>query len=178
MNLARNRGMITLTMRDDSGNEWLEVRPSAASYRVPNHGYPTHLARLIVDASLEYYLEVLGHCVRRGSLLHKDAANNFNYSEAVSVICSLSGGHVVCSGIESMYYRVSSLHMRTVLEIGQAENMYVTLPDYRYRSNDCLIWIERNFGPRCPACKEAASGYPSKPMDLRCPTSHHSQHEH
>lgn len=169
--------MITLTMRDDSGNDWLEVRPSVATYRVPQHGYPTHLARLIVDASLEYYLEVLGHCVRRGSLVQADTAG-FDYSEAVSIVCSLSGGHVVCSGIETVFCRVSALHMKTVLELGQAENMYVTLPDYRYRSNDCLIWMERRFGPKCPACKEANGAYSSAPIDLRCPATHHSQHEH
>lgn len=172
MNLARAKGLLTVTIQDDCGNEWIEIRHSIAVFRVPNHGYPTHLSRLVVDASLHYYLEVLGHCVQKGSLIFKDARNSFNYSEATSILNALSGGYKACDGIEYLSDRVTNLHMKTVQELGISENIFATLPDFRFRSNDCSLWIDGRIGPRCLACKLASSNLVATPMDLRCPSSH------
>lgn len=177
LNLARSKGLLTLSIRDDCGNEWTEIRHSVALFRVPNHGYPTHLSRLVVDSSLQYYLEVLGHCVQKGSLIFKDARNSFNYSEATSILDSLSGGYTVCDGIEHLSERVADLHMKTVQELGISENMFATLPDFRFRSNNCSMWIDVRTGSRCLACKLASSNLLATPMDLRCPSSSHLHHD-
>lgn len=176
INLARSKGLISLTVKDDCGNEWVEIRDAVPTYRVPKFGYPTHLSRLIVDSSLQYYLEVLGYCVQNGSLLLKDVNSSLNRSEAISILCALSGGYIVCAGIESVLDHVPNLHMRGVQEIGNAQDIYATLPDHRYRSNECLKWIDRRIGPRCQACKSVSSDYSIAPMDLRCSSSHHRRH--
>ena len=168
VNIARARGLLTLTVQDDGGHEWVEIRHSVASYRVPKHGYPTHLSRLIVDSSLQYFLEVLGHCVQNGSLLYKDKSYCLNYSEVTSVLSAVSGEYVVCAGIEHLSDRTADLHMKTVQELGHADNMYATLPDLRYRHIECHKWIDNRFGPNCPACKQATNDLSSAPMDLRC----------
>lgn len=178
LNLARAKGLLTVTIKDDCGNEWIEIRHSFAFFRVPNHGYPTHLSRLVVDSSLQYYLEVLGQCVQKGSLIFKEASYSFNYSEAASILDALNGGHTVCDGIEFLSNRIADVHhMRTVQEVGNADNMYATFPDNRYRSTECSIWIDGRAGSKCLACKLVSSNYHSTPMDLRCPSSHF-HHEH
>lgn len=161
-----------MTIRDDCGNEWIEIRQSIASFRVPNHGYPTHLSRLVVDSSLQYYLEVLGDCIQKGTLILKDINTSFNHSEANSILDALSGGYAVCDGLEYLSDRMDNLHMKTVQEIGVTENIHATLPDYRFRSNDCCLWIDVRLGPKCDACKVASSQHLALPMDLRCPSSH------
>ncbi|KAI9552136.1 hypothetical protein GHT06_022473 [Daphnia sinensis] len=170
-NLARAKGLLTVSMKDECGGEWLEIRQSIAFYRVPNHGYPTHLSRIVVDSSLQYYLEVLGHCVQKGSLIFKDASYSFNYNEAASILDDLSGGYTVCDGIELLSDRITDLHMKNVQELGHSENMYATLPDQRFRSIDCNIWIDSRIGSKCLACKLASSNFiANTPMDLRCPS--------
>lgn len=170
-NLARAKGLLTVSMKDEGGSEWVEIRQSVAFYRVPNHGYPTHLSRIVVDSSLQYYLEVLGHCVQKGSLIFKDASYSFNYNEAASILDDLSGGYTVCDGIELLSDRVTDLHMKNVQELGHSENMYATLPDQRFRSTDCSIWIDSRIGLKCLACKLASSNFiANTPMDLRCPS--------
>ncbi len=176
MSLARAKGLLTLTVKDDCGHEWVEIRHSVASYRVPQHGYPTHLSRLIVDSSLQYFLEVLGHCVENGSLLYNDNSHSINYSEVTSVLSAVSGEYVVCAGIEHLSNRTADLQMKTIQELGQADNMYATLPDHRYRSNECAKWIDYRSGPKCPACKQAATDLSSAPMDLRCVPTHRHKH--
>ena len=182
MNLARSRGLVTLLAKDEYGDEWLEIRSTVATYRVPKYNYPTHLCRLIVDSSLGYFVEVLGHCVRKGSL-YKDSTHSLNQTETASILTALEGGHVVCQGIESVYKQVPDLHMKTAQELGLSDDMYLTLPDYRYRSHDCLMWIDRRLGPRCLACCQSTSmssddEYSRAPIDLRCNTNHPQLHEH
>ena len=182
MNLARSRGLVTLLAKDEYGDEWLEIRSPVATYRVPKYNYPTHLCRLIVDSSLGYFVEVLGHCVRKGSL-YKDSTHSLNQTETASILAALEGGHVVCQGIESVYKQVPDLHMKTAQELGLSDDMYLTLPDYRYRSHDCLMWIDRRLGPRCLACCQSTSlssddEYSRAPIDLRCNTHHPQLHEH
>ena len=41
------------------------------------------------------------------------------------------------------------------MEYGLASKMYFTLPDYRYRSFDCLRLIDSLHGVQCPACQKA-----------------------
>lgn len=172
VNLARSKGLVVMTAKDDCGNEWVDIREAMATYRVPKYGYPTHLSRLIVDCSLQFFIEVLGHCVRKGSLLCKNAPNTLDYSEAASILSALGGGHVVCSGVDTVPYWDSSLHMRTIQEISNAEHKYVTQPDNRYRSLECSLWIDRRMGPSCSACKAAKfADYSVSPIDLRRSTS-------
>lgn len=177
MNLARSKGLTALLSRDDSGNEWVDIRQAIATFRVPYFGYPTHLSRLIVDSSLQYFIEVLGHCVQKGSLLCPSATNSLNYAEITSILCAVNGGHVVCAGIGDMSVQPSDLYMRTVQEIAYTENQYVTQPDNRCRSFECLMWIDRRMGPVCPACKTARSfGDKSvSPIDLRRMSSRRHQ---
>lgn len=172
VNLARSKGLVAMTAKDDCGNEWVDIREAMATYRVPKYGYPTHLSRLIVDCSLQFFIEVLGHCVRKGSLLCKNAPNTLDYSEAASILSALGGGNVVCSGVDTVPYWDSSLHMRTIQEISSAEHKYVTQPDNRYRSLECSLWIDRRMGPSCSACKAAKfADYSVSPIDLRRSTS-------
>ena len=175
MSLARSKGLLALTAKDDCGNEWVDIREAVASYREPKYGYPTHLSRLIVDSSLQYFVEVLGICVKKGSLLCEDASNNLNYSEIGSILSAFGETHIVCAGIDSVSDWVSDLHMRAIQEMGNAENKFATQPDQRYRSVDCSMWIDRRIGQCCPACKTAKlrdyPEYPASPMDLRRPSS-------
>lgn len=179
MSLARSQGLLALTAKDERGNEWVDIREPVASYRVPKYGYPTHLTRLIVDSSLQYYVEVLGHCVQKGSLLCENASNNLNYTEIGSILRAFGGGHIVCAGIDSVSDWVSDSNMRAIQELGNAENKFATQPDQRYRSVDCSMWIDRRLGPSCPACKAAKMrdypDYPASPIDLRRPSSHSHQ---
>lgn len=176
LNLARAKRLLVLSVKDDCGHEWVEIRQSVASYRVPKLGYPTHLSRLIVDSSLHFFLEVLGHCVQSGSLLFNDSSMSFNYTEATSVLNAVSGEYVVCAGIESLTDRSIDLHMKTVQELGSSGDMYATLPDYRFRSNECAKWIDYRLGPKCFACKSVTdvqtSEFSAAPIDLRCTPSH------
>lgn len=165
MALARVKGLLTLTLKDDNGHDWVEIRQPVASYRVPSHGYPIHLSRLIVDSTLQYFIEVLGHCVRNGSLLHTD--NSFNYSEATSVLGAFNGEYIVCAGVETVLRRASNGHMKTIQETGKMEGMYATLPDNRYRSLKCDKWIDNRLGQICIACQQAIRDYSNSPMDLR-----------
>ena len=119
---------------------------------------------------------MLGYCVQNGSLLLKDVNSSLNRSEATSILCALSGGFIVCAGIESVLDHVPNLHMRSVQEIGTAQDVFATLPDHRYRSNECLKWIDRRIGPRCQACKSVSCDYSIAPMDLRCSSSHHRRY--
>lgn len=176
LNLVRAKGLIVLNIKDDSGHEWMEIRQSVASYRVPRHGYPTHLSRLIVDSSLHYFLEVLGHCVQNGSLLYNNDGN-LNYTEASLVLNAVSGEFIVCTGIEALPDKVIDLNIKTVQELGNAKDMYATHPDFRFRSIECTKWIDYRYGPKCSACKHATSlqtvsDMPSAPIDLRCMPSH------
>lgn len=177
LNLARSKGLLTVMVKDDSGNDWAEIRHPIAFYRVPNYGYPSHLSRLLVDSSLEYYLDVLGQCVQKGSLTFKDNSNSFNYPEATSILGALSGDYTVCEGVELLSQRVANMHMKTIQDFGNSENMYATLPDYRFRSYDCNIWIDSRIGTKCLPCKLASSDLLSTPMDLRCSSSN-LHHEH
>ena len=69
MAAVRFSGLSSFEYSDGRGNQWLEVRPPASSaFRVPFFGYRTHLIRLIIDRHLSYWLEVLGQCVRSGTL--------------------------------------------------------------------------------------------------------------
>lgn len=53
-----------------------------------------------------------------------------------------------------MLKRVHQFHPRSALEHGLASKMYFTLPDYRYRSFDCLRLIDANNGTQCLACQK------------------------
>lgn len=161
-------------MKDDCGNEWVEIRQPVAFYRAPKHGYPTHLTRLIVNSSLQYFLEVLGHCIQNGSLLYNDNSYILNYQEATSILSAVNGEYIVCAGVEAVSDRMAGdFNMKTVQEFGNTKNMYMTLPDHKYRSNECAKWIDYRFGPKCSACKQATIAYSSAPMDLRCLPSNH-----
>ena len=88
------------------------------------------------------------------------------------------GGHTVCEGVECLSERVPDLHdMRTIQRVGNADSMYATFPDGRFRSIDCSVWIDGRIGPKCHSCKLATSNFHATPMDLRCPPSH-LHHEH
>lgn len=167
-NLARAKGLLTLTLKDDCGQDWVEIRQSVAFYRVPKHGYPTHLTRLIVNSSLQYFLEVLGHCIRNGSLRYNDNSYGLNYQEATSILSAVNGDYIVCAGVESISHRMAGdSNMKSVQDFGNLKNMYLTLPDNKYRSNECAKWIDYRFGPKCSACEQAALEFSSVPMDLR-----------
>ena len=173
MNLARSKGFLCLLMKDDSGKDWLEIRQSVATHRVPKHNYPTHLSRLIVDSSLQYFLEVLGHCVQQGSLFN-DVSKHLDYSETATVLCALDGGFTVCAGIERDLVEDPTLHRKNTQELCMDENVYVTFPDSRYRSNECTKWINHRMGPNCLACKtndSSAHEYSVCPIDLRFSSS-------
>ena len=145
-------------------------------YRVPRHDYPTHLSRLIVDSNLQYFLEVLGHCVQRGSFF-KDMSSGLNYSEMTSVLCALDGGYRICDGVASFAKRLPAVDAKSAQECGLLRNLDFTLPDHRFRSHDCLKWIDNQLGPSCLPCRSTMSSIDSMaPIDLRC-TSHLEQHE-
>ena len=174
--LARSKGLITILMKDDRGNDWLEVRQFIAGHRVPKHNYPTHLSRLLVNADVHYFLEVLGHCVRQGSLVKDPGNPGLDHSKASALLRALNGGFTVCAGVE----RSLSTTDKSVQEICYSENLHLTVPDNRYRSTDCSKWIDNRIGPRCSACllkKTIKEEYSVSPMDLRC-TSAHQQYEH
>ncbi|XP_057367139.2 uncharacterized protein LOC130688195 isoform X2 [Daphnia carinata] len=173
-NLACANGLLTLTMKDDCGHRWVEVRQSATSFRVPKHGYPAHLTRLVVDYSLQYFVEVLGHCVQHGSLHCNSNNRSLNYLEATSVLSAVNGKYVVCAGVEAIPDRMADeFRPKAVQEFQTAKNMCLTLPDHRYRSNQCAKWIDNQLGPNCGACKEATIEFSTAPMDLRCTPSNH-----
>ncbi|KAI9563191.1 hypothetical protein GHT06_010649 [Daphnia sinensis] len=171
-NLACANGLLTLTMKDDCGHEWVEVRQSVASFRVPKHGYPAHLTRLVVDCSLQYFVEVLGQCVQRGSLHYNGNNNSLNYPEATSVLSAVNGNYVVCVGVGAIPDRMADeFRPKAVLEFETAKNTYLTHPDQRYRSNQCAKWIDYRLGPKCGACKQTTFEFSAAPMDLRCVSS-------
>jgi len=174
--LARSKGLITILMKDDRGNDWLEVRQFIAGHRVPKHNYPTHLSRLLVNADVHYFLEVLGHCVRQGSLVKDPGNPGLDHSKASALLRALNGGFTVCAGVERSLLTTD----KSVQEICYSENLHLTVPDNRYRSTDCSKWIDNRIGPRCSACllkKTIKEEYSVSPMDLRC-TSAHQQYEH
>ena len=146
-------GLSTLEYSDDRGDLWLEIRPPpATSFRVPFYGYRTHLMRLIVDRHLSYWLEVLGHCVRSGTF-RSLTSGGIDPSLVKPLVDLLSGGALVCQGRGSVLKRVQQFHPKTALEQGLANQDYFTLPDYRYRSYDCLRLIDARSGAtQCSSC--------------------------
>ncbi len=127
--MANVRGLQTVTFAADAGAEyWLEIRPAVADYRVPDHRYFTHLLRLVVAPSLDYWLEVLGRCVSSGSLA----------ADAARPLDALAGGFRVCVGRQVD---------------ANASNSRMSLPDCRLRSTNCTYWIDSRGEPRCPACR-------------------------
>ena len=56
-------------------------------------------------------------------------------------------------GRGSVLKRVNQFRPRAAMEYGLASKMYFTLPDYRYRSFDCLQLIDSLHGFQCPACQ-------------------------
>lgn len=180
MNLARSKGLICALMKDDHGNDWLEIRQFVASHSVPKHNYPIHLSRLIVDSSVRYFLEVLGHCVRQGSLI-QDAGNGVDYSKAIAILRALDGGFTVCAGVDpDSFSRLSANEgedTETKRQICYAEKLQLTLPDNRYRSSECSKWIDNRIGPRCSACLLKRSFKEELiPMDLRCTSSNNDHY--
>jgi len=181
MNLARSKGLICVLMKDDHGHDWLEIRQFATNHSAPRHNYPIHLSRLVVDSSVHYFLEVLGHCVRQGSLI-QDAGNGVDYSKAVAILRALDGGFTVCAGIDpDAFNRLNTdadEDIEAVHQICHAEKLQLTLPDNRYRSNECSKWIDNRIGPRCSACLVKRSFKEELiPMDLRCTSANNEQYE-
>lgn len=166
---ASGRGFLALTMKDECGHKWMEIRQSVAFFRVPENGYPTHLTRLIVDCGLQYFLEVLGQCVQRGSFFHNDNNHSLNYTEAASVLSAMDGKYVVCAGVKAIANRkADEFGLNVVHEFRTANNTYLSLPDQRFRSNECVIWMDCRLGLKCVPCKQATAEFSSTPMDLCC----------
>lgn len=171
-NLARSRGFSTTLVKDGNGDDFLEIRPSIASYHVPKYNYPTHLTRLIVNPILQYFVEVLGRCVRNGTL-NKDSNHSWNITEIVSILDALNGDFIVCQGVKNVAKLRPDLYMKAAQDVDLCDNLYLTLPDYRYRSLDCVLWMDRGLGQRCANCNSYTSkasdvDFHSHPMDLRC----------
>ena len=146
--MVRSDGLESIEYADDRGDAWLEIRPpSSASFRVPFYGYRTHLIRLVVDGHLTYWLEVLGHCVRSGTF--RSLTSDGIDPNLVKPI----GSATVCHGRGNVLNQVHQFHPKAALEHGLAGRNYFTLPDYRYRSCDCLRLIDSRSGAtQCAAC--------------------------
>lgn len=93
--LVEARGLTQFAYRDDRGGEWMEIRPSTATFRVPFYGYRTHLLRMIVDQHMSYWLEAVGHCVRSGSL-RSVHSSSLDPAVVIPLLDSLNGGLCVC----------------------------------------------------------------------------------
>lgn len=146
-------GLSFVEYSDDRGDLWMEIRPpSVTSFRVPFYGYRTHLMRLVIDHNLSYWLEVLGHCVRNGTF-QSLTSGGIDPTLVKPLIDLLSGGATVCQGRGSVLKRVHQFHPKVAFEQGMASQNYFTLPDYRYRSFDCLRLIDSRSGAtQCSAC--------------------------
>ena len=146
-------GLGSIEYADDRGDAWLEIRPpSSAAFRVPFYGYRTHLIRLVVDGHLTYWLEVLGHCVRSGTF-RSLTSGGIDPNLVKPLFDLLNGGATVCHGRGSVLQQVQKFHPKAALEHGLAGRNYFTLPDYRYRSYDCLRLIDSRSGAtQCAAC--------------------------
>ena len=151
--MIRSNGLASIEYADDRGDTWLEIRPpSSASFRVPFYGYRTHLIRLVVDGHLSFWLEVLGHCVRSGTF-RSLTSGGVDPNLVKPLFDLLNGGATVCHGRGSVLKRVHQFHPKAALEHGLAGRNYFTLPDYRYRSYDCLRLIDSRSGAtQCAAC--------------------------
>ena len=151
--MVRSCGLSCLEYADDRGDIWLEIKPpSFATFRVPAFGYRTHLMRLLVDRHLNYWFEVLGHCVRSGTF-RSLTSGGIDPSLVKPLLDSLNGGATVCHGRGSVLKRVHQFHPKDALLQGLAGQNYFTLPDYRYRSYDCARLIDAKTGAtQCFAC--------------------------
>ena len=150
ISMARFVGLQSSEYTDDRGGIWLEIRQSAF-FRVPFHGYRTHLIRLIVDQHFTYWLEVLGYCVRSGTF-RAPASGGIDPNLVKPVFDLLANGNaIVCHGRGNL--SIEFLSESALLERGLASRNYFTLPDYRYRSYDCLRLIDNRSGvTQCVAC--------------------------
>lgn len=96
MSAVRSNSLSSFEYSDGRGEQWLEVRPPARNaFRVPFFGYRTHLVRLIIDRHLSYWLEVLGQCVRSGTL-RSLTSGGFDPELAQPLFDLLLGGAIVC----------------------------------------------------------------------------------
>lgn len=163
--MVRSSGLSSLEYSDDRGDVWLEIRPPAsAAFRVPFYGYRTHLIRLIIDRHLSYWLEVLGHCIRSGTF-RSLTSGGIDPSLVKPLLDLISGGATVCHGRGSVLKRVHQFSPRAALEQGLAGRNYFTLPDYRYRSYDCLRLVDTRSGvTQCSSCSKPTE--PSHPPPL------------
>ena len=165
--MAHSRGLTSVTYYDDLGHEWLEIRRSTASFRVPGYGYASHLVRLIISEQLFFWLEAVGQCVKSGSLRLADATA-ICPSLVQPVLDNLSGSHDICIG-RGVVDKHNRNHPTAFLERAFASNAYLTLPDYRFRSFECSLWIDSRLGPCCDACSR-------EPTCTAVCTVHHHQH--
>ena len=86
------------------------------------------------------------------------------------LLSAIDGGHIVCPGVE-FAFKVTVLITEFAEESKHLHQTYLLAPDYLYRSDDCLKWIDRQSGPRCRACQSvndtSDDEYAAAPMDLR-----------